>query len=88
MKPNDPAIMDSWGWLQYRLGNRDVAIDYLQRAHRMFDDPEIAAHLGEVLWEDGRREEARRVWRGALKRDPDHREMRRIKSKYREAVLQ
>lgn len=87
LKPNDPAVMDSWGWLQYRLGKRDIALDYLGRAHRLFNDPEIAAHLGEVLWESGRKEEARRVWRGALSRDPEHREMQRIRSKYREAFL-
>ncbi|WP_236102062.1 tetratricopeptide repeat protein [Methylotetracoccus oryzae] len=87
LKPNDPAVMDSWGWLHYRLGKLDVALDYLERAHRLFKDPEIAAHLGEVLWESGRREEARRVWRGALSKDPEHREMQRIRSKYREAFL-
>ena len=87
LKPNDPAVMDSWGWLQYRLGNREVAIEYLERAYRLFNDAEIGAHLGEVLWEAGRQEEARRVWRGALTRDPGHREMRRIRSKYREAFL-
>jgi tetratricopeptide (TPR) repeat protein len=87
LKPNDPAVMDSWGWLHYRLGNLEVAVDYLERAYRLFKDPEIAAHLGEVLWESGRKEEARRIWRGALSTDPAHREMQRIRSKYREAFL-
>jgi len=85
LKPDDAAILDSWGWLQYRRGNYDQAAIYLQRAHKLLNDPEIAAHLGEVLWEKGRRDEARRVWRAALKSDPNHDEMKRIKSKYREA---
>jgi predicted negative regulator of RcsB-dependent stress response len=50
-------------------------------------DSEIAAHLGEVLWEKGRRDEARQVWRAALKRDPDHEEMKRVKAKYRDAFV-
>ena len=69
--PDDPAIIDSWGWVHYRLGNYDKAIGLLRKALSRFDDPEIAAHLGEVLWVSGNREEAREVWQRALKKTPD-----------------
>jgi len=85
LKPDDPAILDSYGWLQYRLGNYGVALDYLRRAYESVRDPEIAAHLGEVLWESGRHQEARKVWKEALKKDPKHEDMKKIKLKYREA---
>jgi tetratricopeptide (TPR) repeat protein len=88
LKPNDPAVLDSWGWLQYRRHNLEEAAIYLQRAYRLMDDPEIGAHLGEVLWEKGQRDEARKIWRAALKRDPDHQQLRRIREKYRDAFLQ
>ena len=63
LKPNDPFILDSMGWVHYRLGNRDQAHDYLQQAIDLRLDPEIAAHLGEVLWMMDRHEEARAVWK-------------------------
>lgn len=86
-KPNDAAILDSWGWLQYRRGHLDEAVTYLQRAYKLVDDPEIAAHLGEVLWELGRKSEARRIWSEASKRAPDHEELKRVRAKYREAFF-
>jgi tetratricopeptide (TPR) repeat protein len=85
LKPDDPAILDSYGWLQYRLGNYDSALDYLRRAYESVSDPEIAAHLGEVLWESGRHQEAKKIWKEALKKDPGHEDMKKIKIKYREA---
>lgn len=63
LRPDDPAITDSLGWVLYRLGRHDEALDHLQRAFDAFPDPEVAAHLGEVLWVDGRHDEAREVWR-------------------------
>lgn len=71
LRPDDPAIIDSMGWVLYRLGRTGEAIDYLRRAARLSNDVEIAAHLGEVLWTSGQREEAGRIWDEALKRDPD-----------------
>lgn len=68
--PNEPAILDSMGWVQYRLGNLTKARDYLQRAYKADKDSEIAAHLGEVLWVSGEHGAAREVWRKALKADP------------------
>lgn len=70
LKPDDPAIIDSMGWLKYRLGDTRGALEYLQKAYSLMPDDEIAAHLGEVLWAAGRREEARQVWAGALQKEP------------------
>ncbi|HEB96438.1 MAG TPA: tetratricopeptide repeat protein [Sedimenticola thiotaurini] len=73
LKPDSPAILDSMGWLQYRMGNYEQALVFLQRAYGLDRDSEIAAHLGEVLWMTGDRAGARRIWEQALKRDPDSR---------------
>ena len=70
LKPESAAVLDSMGWVHYRLGNLQAALDYLRRAAEKDGDSEIAAHLGEVLWASGRREEALRVWEEALGRDP------------------
>lgn len=72
LKPDEPAILDSMGWLYFRLGELELALDYLQRALALMNDGEVAAHLGEVLWALGRREEAWRVWDAALQDFPDH----------------
>jgi len=69
--PDDPAILDSMGWAYYRLGNYDEALKYLRRAFAQLKDAEIAAHLGEVLWVAGKREEAQEVWKSALQQAPD-----------------
>ena len=69
--PDDPAIIDSLGWVQYRMGNYDEAIRLLRTALSRFDDAEIAAHLGEVLWVSGNEQEARGIWQKALKKSPD-----------------
>ena len=72
IRPEDPFILDSMGWVQYRLGNHSAAIDYLERALTKRDDAEIAAHLGEVLWVNGNQERAREVWQRALEQNPDN----------------
>ncbi|PZP64805.1 MAG: hypothetical protein DI596_01085, partial [Azospira oryzae] len=72
LSPDDPFILDSMGWVEYRLGRTQQGLDYLQRAYSLRPDPEIAAHLGEVLWVLGRREEARKVWDSALSEHPDN----------------
>lgn len=69
--PNNAAIMDSLGWVNYRMGNYDVAIGFLRSALSQYYDSEIAAHLGEVLWVSGNKEEAKSVWKEALKKLPD-----------------
>ena len=67
----DPAIMDSMGWIQYRLGNLEGALKYLKLAYEKFPDHEVAAHLGEVLWKMGRRDEAVTLWDNALEKKPE-----------------
>lgn len=69
--PEDPAIMDSMGWLRYRQGKFDEAIEWLKGAYQQFPDPEIAAHLGEALWMNGARGEARQIVEQALIDNPD-----------------
>lgn len=70
-RPDDYYILDSMGWVLYRLGRLDEAVEYLRRAASLSDDVEVAAHLGEVLWVAGRKEEAREVWDNALEHTPD-----------------
>ena len=67
LAPEDPYILDSMGWVLFRRGQSEQALDYLRRAWRGKPDAEIGAHLGEVLWSLGQREEARRIWDEALK---------------------
>lgn len=70
LAPNDPFILDSQGWVLFRLGQTQGALDVLQRAFGIRADPEIAAHLGEVLWTLGRRDEARATWDKARREHP------------------
>ena len=80
--PDDPAIIDSLGWVQYRLGNYDEAIRLLRKALSRFDDPEIAAHLGEVLWVTGKHKEARGIWQKALQKSPDDPVLLRVMQRF------
>jgi tetratricopeptide (TPR) repeat protein len=70
MAPNDPYIMDSMGWVQFRLGRLDEAETTLRKAYTLRNDAEIAVHLGEVLWQRGKRDEAHKLWREARAKDP------------------
>ena len=70
LAPEDPFIMDSMGWVQYRLGRLKEAEELLRRAYTLRPDAEIAVHLGEVLWAMGQRDDARRLWREASLKDP------------------
>jgi len=71
LNPDDPAILDSLGWVNFRLGQLDEAERLLRQALQRFPDHEVAAHLGEVLWTNGKQSEARQVWAGALEQQPD-----------------
>ena len=71
LRPDDPFILDSIGWVHFRLGNHEQAINYLQQAFELFPDAEIAAHLGEVNWVSGGRERAREIWGHAYEENPD-----------------
>lgn len=72
LAPDDPFILDSMGWVLYRQGDLEAALNHLQRAHTQRADPEIAAHLAEVLWTLGRQDEAGRTLRDAQKRQPNN----------------
>ena len=72
LAPDDAAILDSKGWLNYRRGDLPGAVDALQKALAVRPDPEISAHLGEVLWQMGRRDEASKTWDEAVKLAPDN----------------
>lgn len=69
LSPGDPFITDSLGWVEFRLGNAEEALRLLRRAYAARPDPEIGAHLGEVLWALDQRDEARRIWLEAKGRD-------------------
>jgi tetratricopeptide (TPR) repeat protein len=70
MAPDDPFIMDSMGWVQYRLGKLDLAEATLRRAYALRSDVDIAVHLGEVLWQQGKKADAQKLWREARAKDP------------------
>ncbi|MBK7542138.1 MAG: tetratricopeptide repeat protein [Candidatus Competibacteraceae bacterium] len=80
--PEDAAVLDSMGWIQYRLGNPVKSLEFLRRAYRINPDAEIAAHLSEVLWVSGQREEARRIWRSGLSKQPDSRHLRELQKRF------
>lgn len=71
LRPDEPAFIDSMGWVQYRLKNYEEALRHLRRALALYPNDEIAAHLGEVLWVTGRHKEAEAVWEEALELTPD-----------------
>jgi len=72
LAPDDASILDSLGWVQYRLGDNRNALENLQRAYKLRGDAEIAVHLGEVLWVSGRNDEAERLWREASAKEPQN----------------
>ncbi|KQW42875.1 MULTISPECIES: tetratricopeptide repeat protein [unclassified Roseateles] len=76
LAPNEPFIVDSLGWVEFRLGNLAEATKLLKQAHAGRPDTEIAAHLGEVLWASGAQDEARRVFAEAAQRDPANEALR------------
>jgi tetratricopeptide (TPR) repeat protein len=82
INPTDPAIIDSMGWIKYRMGQPQVALDFLRQAYSAFKDQEIAAHLGEVLWILGEKEEATRIWRQALQDHPDSKVLRDVMQRF------
>ena len=72
LAPNEPAILDSMGWVLYKLGRLKEAQNYLERAYELMRDPEIAAHLGEVLLALGDNEKALQIWQEAIVESPEH----------------
>ena len=82
-EPDNPAIIDSHGWVLYRLGRNEEALVQLRRAYGLAKDAEIAVHLGEVLWVMGRQDEARRYFDEAAKLDPDNRALQRVRETFK-----
>ncbi len=70
--PEDPYIVDSLGWVEFRMGNKLSALAILERAYASRPDVEIAAHLGEVHWSLGQQDKARKIWREALRLDKNN----------------
>lgn len=70
LSPNDPFILDSMGWVKFRMGDQVAAADYLRRAYSVRPEADIAAHLAEVLWTQGKRDQAVELLRAALAKDP------------------
>ena len=70
ISPQDPFIMDSMGWVKFRMGQLKEAVDYLERAYERRPEADIAAHLGEVLWKLNRQDDARRIWAQGVVQDP------------------
>lgn len=80
--PDDAFILDSLGWVHYRQGNLDEGLGLLRRAYTRRPDPEIAAHLGEVLWAKGQRADAEALWRTALQEHPANDELQVVIRKF------
>jgi tetratricopeptide (TPR) repeat protein len=82
LSPEDPFILDSMGWVEYRLGHLAQGLQYLERAFQQRPDPEIAAHLGEVMWVKGDKPGAEKIWRAALRANPENDELQKVIQKY------
>ena len=74
--PDNPAVLDSLGWVRFKRGDSKGSLENLERAYQLAHDPEIAAHWGEALWKGGQQQEARRVLASALARNPDSAELK------------
>ena len=72
IQPNNHYILDSMGWVYFRLGDLDIAYQFVKKAYDIQADPEIAAHLGEILWKQGKRNEAKQIWNNSLKSNPSN----------------
>jgi Flp pilus assembly protein TadD len=82
LAPEDPFILDSMGWAQYRKGSLAQAQAFLERAYKARPDPEIAAHLGEVLWARGHRDDASNLWRNSLQSHPQNEVLLEVMRKF------
>lgn len=72
IEPDDAAIIDSLGWINFRLGNMEAAIRFMEEAMSKIDDGEVAAHYGEILWVTGNKEKAISVWKDAKEKFSDN----------------
>ena len=83
ISPNDAFIQDSLGWVQFRSGRVDEALATLKKAYQTRRDPEIAAHLGEVLWVKGERAEASKLWQAAQLENPENDSLKTVIAKFK-----
>lgn len=83
LAPDDAFIMDSMGWVEFRMGRLEKAEELLRRAYALRPDPEIAVHLGEVLWLLGREDEAKKLWRFANGKDPKNESLKGTLERFR-----
>ena len=83
LSPDDAFIQDSLGWVQFRMGKNADALATLKKAYKTRRDPEIAAHLGQVLWASGARDEAQELWRTALTESPENESLIAVVQKYK-----
>jgi tetratricopeptide (TPR) repeat protein len=82
LAPEDPAILDSLGWGLYMTDNLVKSVEFLSKAYAAYPDSEIAAHLGEVLWQQGKRDEARSIWQNNLLKNPDSAALKAVIKKF------
>ena len=82
VEPDNGMYLDSLGWVYYRMGNYEEAVRLLRTALSRFDDAEIAAHLGEVLWVTGNKQEALGIWEKALQKSPDDPTLLRVMQRF------
>ncbi len=82
LEPDNAAIIDSMGWGYYLTGNYAKSLEFLRRAYAILPDPEVAAHLGEVLWQQGARDDAKKIWQENLKQNPDSATLKAIIKKF------
>ncbi len=82
LEPNDPYILDSMGWVCFKMRDIPCGEKYLRAAYQVRPDPEIAAHLGELFWYEGRKKEAEEIWRESLRKNPDSDPLKLVIEKY------
>ncbi|MBN2692639.1 MAG: tetratricopeptide repeat protein [Burkholderiaceae bacterium] len=82
LSPGNPFVLDSMGWVEYKMGRNAQALDLLQQAYDARPDPEIGAHLGEVLWQLGQKDKARAIWQKAIERAPHNAMVQAVLRKY------
>jgi tetratricopeptide (TPR) repeat protein len=84
---NNVAVIDSKGWLAYRQGKLDTALEYLNRAYNLAPSPESSAHLGEVLWQKGLQQKAQQVWQQGIKLDKSNRVLVETLQRFKQELL-
>ena len=82
-EPNNHYILDSMGWIHFKLGNLEIGLQYIKKAYAINKDPEIAAHLGEILWAQGKKEEAKEIWKNSLNRFPSNTVLKETANRFR-----